>query len=142
MGSTRFSLGVANQMLRKKEYPCSYATYGNFYHTDNNQPELMQRRAMKHAIQDHYNEVYNKPSEHRLEWVRKSVSELVGTKRPRDKWTHTAVEKMYSFYAGKVICLVDLADGSFHGQQKTLWRFLRRCPTTVTSISALCVVLT
>jgi hypothetical protein len=104
MGPARFTLGVMNQMARKKEYPCSYAVHGEYFTPDRNLPEKEQRRETKQRIAELYNECYDMDLEDRGvgEHVSQALKEFVGTKRPKNHWIHKPVNKMYSFYAGKV----------------------------------------
>jgi hypothetical protein len=101
MGDFRFTLGVMQQMLLKKGYTCSVATYGHLMDPDETKPEPEQRRDVKQAITNHYNENYAKQADDIAE-PDKALDELVGTKRPMDRWEHKSYERLYSFYAGKV----------------------------------------
>jgi len=109
MGSARFSLGVAAELIFKREYPCSYAIHGELHAPDPNKTEREQRQEVKQKITDYYNNAYDTPpasfsaAQSELRSLTSSaLKELVGTKRPVDHWTHTPVQQMYSFYAGKV----------------------------------------
>lgn len=92
-------------MIAKKGYQCSYAIHGELYTPDPAKTALDQRKDTKKAIEDYYNDTYNDDDPPQIsEDVDNRLKELVGTKRPTDHWSHTAVQKMYSFYAGKVNC--------------------------------------
>lgn len=103
----RFDIGVAWQILRNKGYKCSIATYGHLVDVDSTMTEKEQLDATKVGIYDHYNYGYGERLEARESITRSdalegNLSNLIGTKRPLDKWEHTSYDTLYSFYAGKV----------------------------------------
>jgi hypothetical protein len=106
MGDSRFTAGIALQMLLKKGYTCSLATYGHLVDPDITQPEARQRADTKNAISTHYVDEYSAEFSGRWQEERPVaggvIQDLVGAKRPSDQWEHDSYDHLYSFYAGKV----------------------------------------
>jgi hypothetical protein len=93
-------------MLFKKGYTCSLATYGHLSDLDTTATEEQQRKDTKVVVTDFYNTKYNQPTEvsfDQSETTHGHLNELVGTKRPMDKWEHKQYDRLFSFYAGKVM---------------------------------------
>lgn len=89
-------------MLLKKGYTCSVATYGHLVEPDATKPELKQREETKEHVVEHYNTEYQNPAESsQMDNIQSNPKELVGTKRPMDKWEHKTYDRLFSFYAGK-----------------------------------------
>lgn len=90
-------------MLLKKGYTCSVATYGHLVEPDTTKTELERREETKEHVVHHYNTEYQNPTEFsQIDHTQSNLKELVGTKRPMDKWEHKTYNHLFSFYAGKV----------------------------------------
>lgn len=103
MGEARFTLGVGKEMLLKNTYPCSIATHDDFIDRSSlSGTEDDKRTAIKKAIKAHYNDHYDKQVLEN-DGTRAKLDLLVGTKRPDLSWNMQSYNRMYSFWAGKVL---------------------------------------
>jgi hypothetical protein len=130
IGDHRFTAGVGIQMLLKKGYTCSIATYGHLVEPDSDKPEEKQRQDTKEVVADHYNIEYYSHSEDMRQSEappERPLKDLVGTKRPLDKWEHKTYKHLFSFYAGKVYTFGDFANTSSRGRQGRLRLFPQHC---------------
>ena len=127
-------------MLFKKGYKCSLATYGHLAEPVATNTEQQQRQATKAVVTNFYNTEYNQPNDAvfpTTEETEGSVTDLVGTKRPMDKWEHKQYDRLFSFYAGKVYSSFDITDDiSFHGRRELLRLSLLHCRMMDISIFA------
>ena len=107
IGDARFTAGIGIQMLLKKGYTCSVATYGHLVEPDTTKTEVERREEIKEHVVDHYNKKYlHSGQTPQSEIQQGDLRELVGTKRPMDQWEHKTYDSLFSFYAGKVCTFV------------------------------------
>ena len=105
MGEWRFNVGAVQKITAKTSYPCSLAIHTRLFSAGAD--HYLKRLEHKEELAGHYSYEYVRQTGENGTIEKKPTSgspdQFVGSKRPFDHWEFEAHDRLYSFYAGKVI---------------------------------------